>query len=83
MQLAGKYKLGNIRIFGSIARGQARPDSDIDILVHPMAGCSLFDIVGFEYDASNLLGGTKVDVISDRAIKGMLAPFILAEAVPL
>ncbi len=83
LQLANKYKLGNVRVFGSTVRGEARLDSDLDILVHPQPGCSLFDIVGFENDTSHLLGGTRVDVISDRAIKEMLEPYILAEAVPL
>jgi len=83
LQLADKYKLADIRVFGSTVRGEARPDSDIDILAHPKPGCTLFDIAGFEYDASHLMGGIKVDVISDRAIKEILAPYILAEAVPL
>lgn len=61
--------------------GEARPDSDVDILAHPQPGRTLFDMAGFEQDASDLLGGVKVDVISDQAIKEILAPYILAEAV--
>ena len=83
LQLASKYKLEDVRVFGSTVRGEADANSDIDILVHPQPGCSLFDLVGFENDTSSLLGGTNVDVISDRAIKEMLAPYILAEAVLL
>jgi uncharacterized protein len=83
LQLADKYKLEDIRVFGSTVRGEARPDSDVDILAHPQPGCTLFDMAGFEHDTSHLLGGIKVDVISDRAIKEILAPYILAEAVPL
>lgn len=83
LQLADKYRLEDIRIFGSTVRGEARPGSDVDILAHPQPGCTLFDMAGFEQDASDLLGGIKVDVISDQAIKDILAPYILAEAVPL
>jgi predicted nucleotidyltransferase len=83
LRLADKYKLENVRIFGSTVRGEARPDSDLNMLVHPRPGCSLFDIVGFECDTCDLLGGMKVDVISDRAIKELLRPYILSEAVPL
>ena len=83
LQLAEKYKLENVRIFGSIVRGEARDDSDVDILVHPKKGCSLLDISAFEVDMSDLLGGYKVDVVDDQAIREILAPFILSEAVML
>ena len=55
----------------------------MDILVHAMEGCSLFDIVGFELDASELLNGKKVDLVDDMAIVPQLAPYILAEATIL
>ncbi len=81
--LAEERKLENVRIFGSTLRGESREDSDIDLLVHPKKGCSLLDLVQFELDASDLLGGRKVDVISDGGIREELEPFILGEAVPL
>ncbi len=83
LQLAEKHLLENVRIFGSTARGEAGADSDIDLLVHPKPRCSLYDIVGFEYDVSGLLGGVKVDVLDDEAIKDILKPYILGEAEAL
>lgn len=82
LAMAATHKLENVRIFGSTVRGKAKAGSDIDLLVHPKKGCSLLDISKFEVAAQNLLG-RKVDVVDDMAIKEMLAPFILSEAVPL
>ena len=81
--LAEKYKLEDIRVFGSTVRGQEREDSDVDLLVHPKKGCSLLDISAFEVSVSELMGGQKVDVLDDVAIKPTLAPYILSEAVNL
>jgi|CXWL01.1.fsa_nt_gi predicted nucleotidyltransferase len=83
MQLATKYKLEDVRVFGSIVRGEQRLESDVDFLVHPQKGCSLLDISAFEVDVSALMGGQKVDVLDDVAIKPALAPYILSEAIPL
>lgn len=80
--LASRHKAENIRVFGSVARGDATADSDVDILVHFMPGASYFDWVGLEEDLSALLG-LPVDVLSDRAIRDELAPYILSEAKPL
>lgn len=83
LSLAERYLLEDVRVFGSTVRGEAHAKSDVDLLVHPKPGCSLLELVGFEIDVSALLGGAKVDVISDRAIKETIAPAILAEAKPL
>lgn len=81
--LAAKYHCGNVRVFGSVARGEATPASDLDILIHPQSGCSLLDVVSIEEDISALLGGMPVEVVSDRALKKILRPYIIAEAVAL
>jgi predicted nucleotidyltransferase len=81
--LAENCKLENLRVFGSTVRGDQRDDSDIDLLVHPQKGCSLLDISAFEVAVSELIGGKKIDVLDDMAIKPILAPYILSEAVPL
>lgn len=83
MKLAAKHKLEDIRVFGSVVRGQQHSDSDIDFLVHPQKGCSLLDISAFEVGVSALMNGQKIDVLDDLAIKPALAPYILAEAVAL
>lgn len=83
LQLAEKYKLENLRVFGSTVRGEAGSDSDIDLLVHPKKGCSLLDISAFEVGVSELIAGKKIDILDDMVIKPILAPYILSEAVPL
>lgn len=83
LQLAEKCKLENLRVFGSTVRGEEHFDSDIDLLVHPKKGCSLLDISAFEVAVSELMSGKKIDVLDDMAIKPILAPYILSEAVPL
>ncbi|MHA7985074.1 nucleotidyltransferase family protein [Rathayibacter sp. CAU 1779] len=73
--------LSNVRVFGSVARGEATSKSDVDLLVHPHAGSSIFDLAGFMSEVEELLGA-KVDVVSDRGT-GRAMERILAEAVPL
>jgi predicted nucleotidyltransferase len=80
--IARKYKAENLRIFGSVARGDEKSDSDIDLLVHFKEGASLLDEAGLDLDLNELVG-CKFDIISDRAIRGEFKPFILSEAKPL
>lgn len=56
LRLAEKRGVSNIRVFGSVARGDATPDSDIDLLVDFEARESGFDLVAFEMDLEALLG---------------------------
>lgn len=74
-------RLSDVRVFGSVARGQAGPGSDVDLLVHPAPDASLFDLAGFMADVEQLLG-VGVDVVSDRG-SGPAMERIRAEAVPL
>ncbi len=69
-------------LFGSMARGDADENSDVDLLVTPLADASLLDLGGLLMDAQDLLG-RRVDVVSDRALHPQLRERILAEAVPL
>lgn len=71
----------NVRLFGSIARGESTVDSDVDLLVHPVAGASLIELAGFRSEVAELLG-RDVDVVSDRGDSAVMDR-ILAEAVPL
>lgn len=82
LDLAEKHKAQNVRIFGSVARGEDRPDSDIDFLVNFKKGASLLDESGFEIDLTELLK-CKIDLISDRALREEFKPFILKEAKEL
>lgn len=82
LALAEQYKAENVRVFGSVARGEAGPESDVDILVHFKPGASLLDEAGLEIALGDMLG-CKVDLIGDAAIKDMLRDNILGGAVPL
>ncbi len=72
----------NVRIFGSVARGDPTPNSDLDILVDMEEGRSLLDLVALWQDLQDLLG-MRVDVISEGGMSPYLRAKILAEAVPL
>lgn len=67
--LAAAHGLSNVKLFGSVAREDARPDSDIDLVVDPSETTSLFDTMEFAADVEELLGtGHRVDVASSRKL---------------
>jgi predicted nucleotidyltransferase len=78
---AGTRGLSDVRLFGSVARGEAHAESDVDLLVHPGAEASVFDLAGFMAEVEAILG-VKVDVVSDRG-RGAAMERIRAEAIPL
>ena len=71
LRLAAEHGAHNVRVFGSVARGEARPDSDMDILTTMEKGRSLPDLIGFWQDVEDILG-RKVDVVSE----GGLNPYL-------
>jgi len=82
LQMAEKYGIRRVRVFGSVVRQAATPESDVDILVDFEPGRSLLDQVGFEQDLEALLGCT-VEVLAEGGISPYLESRILQEAVPL
>jgi hypothetical protein len=82
IELAQKHKAENVRVFGSVARGEANENSDVDLLVHFQQGASLFDLIHLIEDTSALID-SKVDIVSDGGLSPYLAKRILAEARPL
>ena len=84
MRLAGLSRIDAVRIFGSVARGSETASSDIDVLVTPAEGASLFDFAQFASDLE-LLTDRSVDVISAHGVDPASAAGkrILAEAVHL
>ena len=82
LKLAASRGAHNVRVFGSVARGEAREDSDIDLLVDVESGRSLLDVVGLWLDLQELLG-RKVDLLTEGGVNRHLRDRILAEARPL
>ena len=82
VEIAKNRGAKNIRVFGSVARGEARLDSDVDFLVEFEEGRSLFDLGGFIADAEELLG-CKVDVISERGLRPRFRDRVMREAVAI
>ena len=82
VRLAAKHGAGNVRVFGSVARGEARTGSDIDLLVEVRPGMSLLDHAALIQALEEALG-CRVDVVNDRALKQRLREQVLKEAIPL
>lgn len=82
LALADAYKAENIRVFGSVARGDATESSDVDLLVHFRPGASLFDLMDLQEDVATLLQ-SPVDIVSDKGLSPHLKDRILQEATPV
>jgi predicted nucleotidyltransferase len=82
LRIAARHGARNLRVFGSVARGDADEQSDIDLLVEMEPGRSLLDHAALWLELQELLG-RKVDVVSERGIKPRIRSRVLAEAVPL
>jgi predicted nucleotidyltransferase len=82
LRLAAQHGARNVRLFGSVARGEARPDSDIDVLVEFEPGRTLLDRIGLMQDLEDLLG-RKVDVVTEKALHRLIRQQVLEQAVSL
>lgn len=82
LDLAARHGLRNVRVFGSVLRGEDGPNSDIDLLVAVEPGRTLLDVIGFEQDVEELLA-RPVDVVSEGGLSPYLQGRILAEAAAL
>ena len=82
LQLAARYGTSNIRVFGSLARGEARPDSDVDLLVSFPEDKSIFDLVGLWMEMKTLIG-RDVSLIADTIDDKQFLKRALKDAVPL
>jgi uncharacterized protein len=82
LRAAARHGAGNVRIFGSVARGEADEESDIDLLVEMEKGRSLFDLGGLLMELEELLGH-KVDVVTYKALRPRIRDRVLREATPL
>jgi predicted nucleotidyltransferase len=82
LELAARHGARNVRVFGSFARGEAGPDSDIDFLVECGPHTSPFFPGGLLMDLEELLG-RKVDIVTERGLHPYLRDKILREAIAL
>jgi predicted nucleotidyltransferase len=80
--IAERHGARRLRVFGSVARGESRPDSDIDFLVEFEPGRSLLDQAALLLDLQDLLG-LKVDIVSEGGINPRMRDRILKEAVAI
>ncbi len=82
LEIVKRHGADQVRVFGSIARGEARADSDVDLLVRPGPQTSAWFPAGLVLDLEALLG-RKVDVLTEKALHWYIRDRILSEAVPL
>ena len=82
LDVAARHGAYNVRLFGSVARGEADEASDIDILVDMEPGRSLLDLGGLLMELQELLS-CRVDVVTERGLRPRLREHVLAEAKPL
>lgn len=80
--VARRHGAYNIRVFGSVARGEVTAKSDVDFLVNFRDGASVFDQVGLWLDLQELLG-CRVDLLTDHPAAGKITQLVREEAVPL
>ncbi|MCK9377575.1 MAG: nucleotidyltransferase family protein [Syntrophobacterales bacterium] len=82
LAIAARHGAYNVRIFGSVARGEADEASDVDVLVELEMGRSLMDLGGLLMDLQELLG-RRVDVVTEQGLRTRIRNRVLREAVPL
>jgi predicted nucleotidyltransferase len=82
LEIATRHGASDVRVFGSVARGAARAESDVDLLVRSGTKTSPWFPAGLILDLEELLG-RKVDVVTEGGLHWYIRDRILAEAVPL
>ena len=82
LRMASQYGAYNVRVFGSVARGETDERSDLDLLVDLETGRSLFDLGGLLTDLEELLGFS-VDVVTEKGLRDRIRSRVLQEAIPL
>jgi len=81
-EIALRHRVCNIRVFGSVMRGEDTEDSDLDILVEPTSETTLMDIGAIQFELRKLLG-ISVDVLTPNALPDSFRDQVLTEAVPV
>lgn len=82
LRITSVYGARDIRVFGSVARGEAARESDVDFFVELEDGRSLLDLGGLQMELEELLG-CKVDVVTESGLYWLLRRRIIKEAMPV
>ena len=82
IRIAGRHGATEVRLIGSVARGEARPDSDVDLLVTWSEGTSLLDHAALMLELEKLLG-RKVDIASDGWVKPAIQESVYRDAIAI
>jgi predicted nucleotidyltransferase len=82
VRIAGRHGATQVRLIGSVARGEARPDSDVDLLVTWNEGTSLLNQAALMLELESLLG-RKVDIASDGWVKPSIRESVYRGAIAL
>lgn len=82
LEIAKKYGAENVRIFGSVPRGEANSKSDLDLLIELKSGRTILDIIAIKQDVEDLIG-LKVDVVTTNSISPYIKDEVLKKAVNL
>jgi len=80
--IAARHGARRIRVFGSVARGDSRPDSDVDFLVEAGPATSSWFPAGMIVDLEELLG-RRVEVVTEKGLDPLIRESVLREAVPI
>ena len=80
--IARRHGVERVRVFGSLARGEAHPDSDVDLLIRLLPGHGFADFMSFCQEVEAALG-RRVDVVTEEGLSPYLRDRVLAEAIPL
>lgn len=81
-RIAAKHGARNVRVFGSVARGDAHPESDVDLLIDAGPVTSSWFPAGLILDLEDLLG-KRVEVVTERGLDPLIRDRVLKEAVPI
>ncbi len=82
LRVAKEHGASDVRVFGSVARGEADSMSDVDFLVRMEPGRSLLDLGGLLMDLQDLLG-RQVDLVADNGLRSRIRDQVLSEAITL
>lgn len=81
-RIVASHRASNPRVFGSVLRGEDEAGSDLDLVVDPEPGMSLFDLGGIYTELQDLLG-IEIDVVTPKSLPPKWREAILAQALPV